>query len=121
MLRDELKFKGLVVTDAMEMAGVAARYEAATSAVQAVKAGADVILESPDIEAVIRAIKEAVGRGEITESRINASVQRILRAKAALGLNERRTVDLNEVDRVVSDPQFNAVAQEIAERSITLV
>jgi len=121
MLRDELKFKGLVVTDAMEMAGVAARYEAATSAVKAVKAGADVILESPDIEAAIRAIKEAVARGEITESRINASVQRILRAKAALGLNERRTVDLNEVDRVVSDPQFNAVAQEIADRSITLV
>ncbi|HYR90856.1 MAG TPA: glycoside hydrolase family 3 N-terminal domain-containing protein [Terriglobia bacterium] len=121
LLRDELAFKGLVVTDAMEMAGVAARYDAATSAVQAVKAGADVILESPDLEASIRAIKEAVARGEITESRINASVQRILRAKAALGLNERRTVDLNEVDRIVSGPQFNAVAQEIADRSITLV
>jgi len=121
VLRDELKFKGLVVTDAMEMAGVAARYDAATSAVQAVKAGADMILKPPDIDAAIRAIKQAVDRGDISEARINASVERILRAKAALGLNERRTVDLNEVDRLVSDPQFNAVAQEIANRSITLV
>src|SRR5204863_4938510 len=62
-----------------------------------------------------------VQRGEISESRINESVRRILRAKAALGLLERRTVDINSVDRVVSDPQFNSLAQEIANRSITLV
>jgi beta-N-acetylhexosaminidase len=121
VLRDELMFKGLVVTDAMEMAGVAARYDSAASAVLAVKAGADMILKTPDTDAAIAALKQAVARGEIKESRINASVERILRAKSALGLHERRTVDLNQVDRVVSDPQFNAVAQEIANRSITLV
>jgi beta-N-acetylhexosaminidase len=121
LLRDELKFKGLIVTDAMSMAGVAARYDAATSAVLAIKAGADMVLKSPDIDAAIRAIKEAVERGEISIERINASVERLLRAKAALGLHQRRTVSLDEVDRVISDPQFNAVAQEIAERSMTLV
>ncbi len=121
LLRDELKFTGLVVTDAMSMAGVAARYDAASSAVQAIKAGADMILKSPDIDAAIGAVKQAVARGEISEARINASVERILRAKAGLGLNEHRTVDIDEVDRVVSDPQFDAVAQEIANHSITLV
>jgi beta-N-acetylhexosaminidase len=121
VLRDELKFKGLVVTDAMTMAGVAARYEAGAAAVQAIKAGADMVLKSPDIDAAIQAVKQAVERGEISEARINASVGRLLRAKAALSLNERRTVKISEVDRLVSDPQFNAAAQEIADRSITLV
>ena len=121
LLRDELSFKGLVVTDALEMAGIAARYDPGTSAVLAVKAGADMILKTPDLDAASRAIKQAVERGEIGKPRIDASVERILRAKAALGLNEHRTVDLNDVDRVVSDPQFNAVAQEIADRSMTLL
>jgi len=121
LLRGELMFKGLVVTDAMEMAGIAARYDSASSAVLAVKAGADMILKIPDMDAASRAIKDAVGRGEISESNLNASVERILLAKAGLGLDEHRTVDLNGVDRVISDPQFNSIAQEIADRSITLV
>src|SRR5207237_10799118 len=107
--------------DAMSMAGVAARYDAGAAAVQAIKAGADMILKSPDIDAAIGAVKQSVERGEISEARINASVERLLRAKASLGLSEKRTVDINEVDRVVSDPQFDAVAQEIANRSMTLV
>ncbi len=121
LLRDELKFKGLVVTDAMSMAGVAARYTPAESAVLAIKAGADVVLKSPDIDAAMAGIKEAVARGGITEARINASVERILRAKAALSLHTKRAIDLNEVDRVVSDPGFNEIARQIAEHSITLV
>ena len=121
LLRDELNFKGLVVTDAMEMAGIAARYDPAESAVLAIQAGADMILKSPDVDASIRAVKQAVQRGEISVARINASVERILHAKALLALNERRTVDVDAVDRLVSDPQSNAIAQEIADRSITLV
>jgi beta-N-acetylhexosaminidase len=121
ILREELKFNGLIVTDAMSMAGVAARYTPAESAVKAIKAGADMILKSPDIDAAIAGIKEAVAKGEITEARINASVERVLRAKAALGLRAKRAVDLDEVDRVVSDPKFNEIAQQIADHSITLV
>jgi beta-N-acetylhexosaminidase len=120
LLREELKFNGLIVTDAMSMAGVAARYTPAEAAVKAVKAGADMIEKSPDIDAAIAGIKEAVAKGEIAEARINASVERILRAKAALGLREKRMVDLNEVDRVVSSPKFNEIAQQIADHSITL-
>src|SRR5215475_8290480 len=121
LLRDELKFSGLIVTDAMSMAGIAARYTPAGAAVKAIKAGADVIEKSPDIEAAVAGIKEAVAKGEITEARINASVERVLRAKAALGLHVKRVVDLNEVDRVVSNPRFNEIAQQIADHSITLV
>lgn len=121
ILRDELKFGGLVVTDAMNMAGIAARYEAATAALEAIKAGVDVIEKCTDIDAAIKGIKEAVARKEITEERINASVERILRAKAALRLNEERTVDLDKVDQIVSSPGCQILAQEIADHSLTLV
>jgi beta-N-acetylhexosaminidase len=121
ILRGDLKFGGLIVTDAMNMAGVAARYDAATSSVLAVKAGVDVIEKCPDIDAGIRGVKEAVARGEISEARINESVERVLRAKAALGLIARRTVQLDGVDLAVSHPSFTKLAQDIADDSITLV
>lgn len=120
LLREQLRFNGVVVTDAMNMAGIAARYTPAEAAVKAVKAGADMIEKSPDIDAAVAGLKQAVAGGEISEARINAAVERILRAKAALGLPGQRAVDLNEVDRVVSHPQFNQLAQQIADRSLTL-
>ncbi|MFN0111707.1 MAG: glycoside hydrolase family 3 protein [Blastocatellia bacterium] len=120
LLREELKFNGVIVTDAMNMAGISARYTAAEAAIKTIKAGVDLIEKSPDIDAAIAGVKEAVAKGEITEARINASVERILRAKVALGLNRQKLIDLNEVDRVVNDPKFVAVADQIAERSLTL-
>jgi beta-N-acetylhexosaminidase len=121
LLRQELKYDGLIVTDALSMAGVAARYTPAQAAVRSVRAGADVITKSPDIDAAIAGIRDAVAKGEITAARINTSVERILRAKAALGLSVKRAVDLREVDSVMSNPRFNETAQQIADRSITLV
>jgi beta-N-acetylhexosaminidase len=121
ILRDDLKFDGLIVSDAMNMAGISARYDAARAAIEAVKAGIDVIEKSPDIDAAIRGLIDAVRRGEISEQRINTSVEKILRAKAALQLNERRLVSLSDVDREVSNPRDLNLAQEIAERSITLL
>lgn len=120
LLREELRFNGVIVTDAMNMAGIAARYSPAEAAVKAIKAGADMIEKAPDIDAAVAGLKQAVANGEINKARINASVERILRAKAALGLPGQRLVDLNEVDRVVSHPQFNGLAQQIADRSLTL-
>jgi len=120
LLREELKFNGLIVTDAMNMAGISARYTPAEAAIKAIKAGADMIEKSPDIDAAVAGIKQAVAGGEISEARINASVERILRAKAALGLHRRKLVDLNEVDQVVNDPKLLAIADQIAEHSITL-
>ncbi|MDX2030926.1 MAG: glycoside hydrolase family 3 N-terminal domain-containing protein [Blastocatellia bacterium] len=120
ILREELKFNGVVVTDAMVMAGVAARYTPAEAALQAIRAGADMVEKSPDIDAAIAGVKAAVAKGELPIARIDASVERILRAKALLGLPTKRTIDLNEVDRVVSNPAFLDTARQIAENAITL-
>ncbi len=120
LLREELKFNGVIVTDAMNMAGISARYTASEAAIKTIKAGADMIEKSPDIDAAIAGIKEAVAKGDITEARINASVERILRAKVALGLNRQKLIDLNEVDRVVNDPKLLAIGDQIAEHAITL-
>lgn len=120
LLREELKFNGVIITDAMNMAGISARYTSAEAAIKAIKAGADMIEKSPDIDSAIAGVKDAVAKGEITEMRINTSVERILRAKVSLGLNRQRLVDFNDVDRVVNDPKFLAVADQIAEHSITL-
>ena len=121
LLREELGFKGIIVTDAMNMAALAARYTPAEAAIKAIKAGADVIIKSPDIDAAIAGVKEAVTKNDIPLARIDFSVMKILQAKALLSLNARKTVNLDDVDRQVASPQFNAIAQQIAERSITLV
>ena len=121
LLREELKFEGLIVTDAMNMAGVAARYSPGEAAVKAVLAGVDLVIKSADTDAAVQGLREAVARGEITVERLDRSVEKILRAKARLGLHRRKTIDLDEVDRVVNAQRFNDMAQQIAERSITLV
>ncbi|MCX6550076.1 MAG: hypothetical protein NTY02_03535 [Acidobacteria bacterium] len=121
LLRGDLAFRGLIVSDAMNMAGISARYDAAAAAVEAIKAGMDMIEKCPDIDAAIAGVKAAVSRGDISEARITQSVERILAAKARLGLHERRVVGLADVDRDVSPAADLAVAQEIADRSITLV
>lgn len=121
LLREELGFQGLVVTDALRMGGIVRRYGNAQAAVQAVLAGADVLLMPPDIPTAIDAVVAAVERGEISRERIDRSVRRLLRAKAALRLHERRTVDLDRVAETVGAREHRAVAAEIAARSITAV
>ena len=121
LLRDELGFKGIITTDAMSMAGIASRYDPGTAAVLAVKAGVDIVLKSPDVDAAISALRNAVKANEITIARIDASVRRVLEAKARLSLNSRREVPLELVDRYVSSSEARTVAQDIADKSITLV
>jgi beta-N-acetylhexosaminidase len=121
LLREELRFEGLVVTDAMNMAGIAARYTPGEAAVKAVLAGADVVIKPSDLDAAITGLREAVARGEISRARLDRSVERILRAKARLGLHRQRQIAVAEVDRVVNAPRFLETAQAIADRSLTLV
>jgi beta-N-acetylhexosaminidase len=121
ILRDELGFKGIVVTDALEMGGIAQGFSATQAPVMALEAGADVLLMPPDGEAAINAVEAAVKSGKITQKRIEESVMRILRAKAKLGLASKKLVDLEEIHSVVDSVASNAVAQQIADRSVTLV
>src|SRR5678815_3819966 len=121
LLREELHFKGIIVTDAMSMAGIASRYDAGTAAVLAVKAGVDVVVKSPDIDAAVSALKAAVEKREIAMERIDESVKRVLEAKVRLSLNQKRTIPLDLVDQHVSNNDARIVAQEIADKSITLL
>lgn len=120
LLRGELGFQGLVITDAMIMGGIVREYGADEAAVRAVQAGADIILFPTSVTATLDAIVAAVERGQIDESRIDRSVRRLLEAKARLGLHRSRTVDVEAVPQVVGTPAHHAVAQEIADRSITV-
>jgi len=120
ILRDEMHFGGVLFTDAMVMGGVAKRYGATEPLIMAVAAGADVLLMPHSVPEAITTIVDAVKAGRLTESRIDASVRRILTSKARAGLRTGRLVDLNAVDRVVDIPAHTQVAQEVAERSITL-
>jgi beta-N-acetylhexosaminidase len=121
ILREDLGFEGLIFTDAMNMSAVDARFGSGEAAVRAVEAGADVILMPPDPETVVRAVAQAVEGGRLPESRIDESVLRILRVKEQMGLPTDRTVDLEAVQRTVGVPNHLQVAQEIAERSLTLL
>ncbi len=121
ILRDELGFKGIVVTDALEMGGIAQGFSVAQASVMALEAGADVLLMPPDGEAAINAVEAAVKSGKLTQKRIEESVMRILTAKAHVGLASKKLVDLEEIHNVVNSIGSNAVAQRISDRSVTLV
>jgi beta-N-acetylhexosaminidase len=116
-----MKFGGVIFTDAMNMGGIVAHYPEGEAAVRAVKAGADVVLYPPNVEQAFLALKKAVESGEINETRINESVRRILAAKARLGLDRNRLVDLSKVDKVLGATENQRIAQQIIENAITLV
>jgi beta-glucosidase-like glycosyl hydrolase/CubicO group peptidase (beta-lactamase class C family) len=121
LLRDELKFKGLVVTDAMDMGGVTSRYPPGEAAVRAVEAGADVLLMPPVPDAAMAGLERAVGSGRITEKRVDESVRRILQAKSRLGLDRNRLANIEQLDEKFARPEFAAQAQNIADRGVTLL
>lgn len=121
LLRKDMGFEGLIFTDAMDMLAIDRRYSRKEATVRAIEAGADVILMPPDVEAAIRGVVEAVEEGRLSEERLDESVLRLLRAKEGLGLDKDREVPIEEVSRRVGIPEHQAVAQEIADRSMTLL
>lgn len=121
LLRKELGFKGLVVTDALEMASIARGFTSGDAAVRAIEAGADALLMPTDPDAVLKAVTAAVQSGRLTRQRIQESVIKILAAKERVGLDRKRFVDLEGISDVVDSPEANEKAQEIADRAVTLV
>ena len=121
LLRGEMGFKGIIVTDALEMGGIAQGYSGGEAAVQALAAGADALVMPPDPEAAIRAILAAVQSGRLTRARIDESVARLLAAKERMGLDRRRAVGLEAISDQIDMPEDQERAQEIADRAITLV
>lgn len=121
LLRDELGFKGIIVTDAMDMQGIAALYSQGEAAVRAIEAGADVLLMPSDPEACIRALMAAVKSGRISRQRINTSAEKIMEAKRRVGLFRSRFTSLDQIPDGLEDPAFGKLAQEVADRAVTLV
>jgi beta-N-acetylhexosaminidase len=121
VLREELGFQGLVVTDAMDMQGLAALFDSAEASVRAIEAGADVLLMPKRPEEAIRGLVVAVERGRISRRRIDESVNHVLAAKARLGLRSKKLVNLEAIADVVDSPESEEQAQQVADHAVTLV
>jgi beta-N-acetylhexosaminidase len=123
LLKNKLGFKGLVVTDAMDMAGLTALYadHIGREAVDAFKAGNDLLLIPADLDASYNAVLEAVRSGEISAARLDESVGKILRLKAALGLPRERRVDVARIATRFGRAQNAKAGQDAADAAVTLV
>jgi len=121
LLRQEMGFDGLIITDAMSMTAITARTWAGEAAVRAVEAGADVILMSPQPEAAFDALRRAVLSGRLSQARLDQSVERILRAKARLNLHRHTQADPNGLEAVLANRTFEEQAQEMADRGVVLL
>ncbi|MGW3120195.1 glycoside hydrolase family 3 protein [Streptomyces sp. NPDC001107] len=121
ILREELGYDGVVVTDSLGMQGVRTKYGDDRVPVLALKAGVDQLLNPPDLATAWNAVLKAVHDGELTESRLDESILRILRLKARLRLFDAPYVSQKGVDRTVGTAAHLAAADRIAERTTTLL
>ncbi|HYA97557.1 MAG TPA: glycoside hydrolase family 3 N-terminal domain-containing protein, partial [Methylomirabilota bacterium] len=121
LLRKQLGFDGLIVTDAMDMAALTSHFTPGEAAVRAVLAGADCLLQPALPDAAFEGVREAVLRGRIPRARLDESVRRLLRAKARLGLHKNRLVDVDALSTRFATASFANAAQEISDRGITLL
>jgi len=121
LLREELDFEGLMVSDALDMRGVLASYGLTEATKRAVSAGMDVLLMPVNVTQTIDAVVAGVREGRFSEARVDTSVRRILEAKARFGLHQNRYVATEAIRSIVGDSAHAATAARIAERSITLV
>jgi beta-N-acetylhexosaminidase len=121
LLRDSLKFRGMVVTDALMMGSIVAKYGAGEAAVRAFEAGSDLLLMPADPDSAIASMLTALRTGRISAARLDASVRRVLEIKRGLGLFAQRTVPLDSISRVVGSKAFQDAADDLAQRALTLV
>ena len=123
LLKKQLNFKGVVVTDALDMAGLTRLYanNIGRAAVDAFKAGNDLLLIPADLDASYRSMLDAVHSGEISSARLDESVLKVLETKASLGLHKAHLVNMDDVSKEVGKPQNLAIGQQIADDAITLV
>jgi len=121
ILRKDMNFQGLVVTDALDMSGLTMYVDQDEAAVLAVNAGADILLKPANAKSAIDGLLNAVKTGRVTEARLNDSARKILAWKHELGLLKQKITPLGEIDRIVSNTETGALTEEISARAITLV
>ncbi|MCI0353249.1 MAG: glycoside hydrolase family 3 protein [Acidobacteriales bacterium] len=128
VLQSQLGFKGLIVPDAMEMNAVTRLFDgqseseaAGRAAVEAIKAGNDMILIPAELEGAFNGVVNAVRSGEIPQAQIDGSVRKILTAKAMVGLDKGRLIDVEALDKIIATPEHVAFGQSVADAAVTLV
>ncbi|GAB3705593.1 glycoside hydrolase family 3 protein [Mariniluteicoccus flavus] len=121
LLREELGYDGVVITDGLMMKGVREKYGDAEVAVKALEAGCDQLLMCPDIQPAIAAINAALDSGRLTEDDLNAKVRRILRMKYRRGMVAEPLAEVAQIPAVVGIPAHQAQAAAISDRTVTIV
>jgi len=121
LLRGEMGFKGIIISDAMDMRGVLDTYGSDEAVKRAIAAGIDVLIQPLDVSKTIDAVLAGVSEGRYTQARIDSSARKVLEAKRRLGLAKAKLVDLNALRFAVGDSSNAQTARMIAEKSITLV
>lgn len=121
ILRKELGFKGLIVSDAMSMSGLTLYFTQEEAGVRAFLAGTDILEKPTDADSILRGLKAAVASGRIPMSRLDESVTRQIAWKHELGLFKERMTPLDQIDRIVGNEETQKLTDEIATKAITLV
>ena len=121
LLRKEMGFKGLIVSDAMSMSGLTIYFTQEEAGVRAFLAGTDILEKPEDVDAMLSGLKAAVASGRISMSRLDESVTRQIAWKHELGLFKNRITPLDQIDRIVSAPDVTQLTDEIANAALTLV
>lgn len=121
LLKQELGFKGLVFTDALNMKGVASYYEPGMVDVKALLAGNDVLLFAEDVPKAMEQIKIAVGKGQITQDEIDARCKKILKAKYWCGLHKNQFVSPKNLYEDLNTVASDVMNSKLAEASVTLL
>jgi beta-N-acetylhexosaminidase len=121
LLRNQMGFKGLIVTDAMSMSGLTIYFSQEEAGVRAFLAGADLLEKPADVDVMLRGLRDAVKSGRISQQRLDESVRRILAWKYELGLFKQKITPIDQIDKIVSSQETAALSQEVANKAITLV
>jgi beta-N-acetylhexosaminidase len=121
ILRNQLHYDGVVITDSLGMQGVRDKYGDNRVPVLALQAGVDMLLMPPNMDLAYNSVLNAVRDGELSQQRIDQSLYRILRLKYERGVFAHPFVDESRVDDIVGTPAHLAAAQQITDRSVTLV
>jgi beta-N-acetylhexosaminidase len=121
VLRDEFQFKGLVITDAMDMQGLASQFPPGEAAVRALLAGADVLLMPHNPDECVKAIVRAVEQGRLSRERLQASVNRLLAAKVRVGLHKNRLIDIEGIGEEEDPAESEQEAQQVADKAVTML
>ncbi len=121
VLREELRFNGIIATDSLQMQGVAKLHGPGETCVLALEAGADLLLDPAEPKECVRAVAAAAGAGRLKKERVDGSVLKLLTAKARLGLQKKKLVDLESIPDALDTPEDQELATRVAEKALTLV